>query len=481
MNNASWLQRQALLHPKRLAFLTSKESWSFSLLAQYAQNTAAYYYELLPANTTRVAIYSQNHTNLYLTILGLWELGIEIQFLNRRLTKSEMLYQLQDANTQVVITDDAHLSFESIVAFGFPNCVDLPVATAHFDLGYREDQIASIMYTSGTTGNPKGVPQRFSNHLASANATKKNMHLNAHDTWGLVLPLFHISGLSVLLRSVALGLTVRFYDDYAIDTVIADVKTEKVTILSFVTKMLTDFVTNTTKAYPGLKAILLGGGPVSKHLLEQAKDKHIPVLQSFGMTETCSQIVALPFDQATKKLGSAGYPLENVTIQIHQPDENGIGELYVNGPSVVKEYLNGRAQDSWTKTGELKTGDLAYLDRDGALYLVSRLSELIISGGENIYPAEIEHVLVQLPEISEAAVVGLSDATWGQVPVAYLVLNQHTSVAQIEAILRKQLAKYKLPKAYYIVQEIPKTANGKPLKRLFLTKERVNTIEYQLT
>jgi O-succinylbenzoic acid--CoA ligase len=190
------------------------------------------------------------------------------------------------------------------------------------------------------------------------------------------------------------------------------------------------------------------------------------------MTETCSQVIALPPEKASQKLGSAGLPLKNVELKIEK------GEILLKGPSIVTAYLN--QQTSVDDENWFHTGDLGYLDDEGYLYVVSRMSELIISGGENIYPAEIEHALMQHPQIKEAIVVGTEDPTWGQVPVAYLVINDPLQARTIPSYLTG-LAKYKHPKAYFIVSSIPKTASGKPLKRKFLTEERVNYIVYQLT
>jgi len=234
--------------------------------------------------------------------------------------------------------------------------------------------------------------------------------------------------------------------------------------------------------YPQLKKLLLGGGPITQPVVQQALAKNIPIMPSFGMTETCSQIVAVPTDEVANKIGAAGYPLHDVAIKIGDPKmaPGKVGEIFIQGPSVIQSYLNHSQTSAWTQDGWFNTGDLGYLDEDGALYVKSRLSELIISGGENIYPSEVEQVLLQHPSIEEAAVVGREDVRWGQVPTAYIQVSSQVTLAMLQSYLQQSLATYKQPKEIYVVHALPKTVSGKVLKRLLLTEERVKYIDYPL-
>ena len=469
MRPNSWLQQQAQLYPERPAFYWKDKSWSFADLNLLVQKYATYYQHELPEKTERVALFSENSKEMYLTILALWELGIEIQFLNTRLTTDEIQFQLADAQAQVVIGRPLEVALPYLA---FPKELPELFATAFIDNGYQLDSIASIMYTSGTTGKPKGVPQRFSNHRASALATQQNMAIVPEDCWLCPTTLYHISGLSVLLRSLVLGMSVRLYEKYDCQQIAQDIVEEKGTVISVVTKMLNELLDEVPEC-PNFRHFLLGGGPVPKSILERCAQKDWSVIQSFGMTETCSQVIALPPERAIEKIGSAGLPLNNMEIKIQQ------GEVLLKGPNVVTEYLNNRGTDSWDKQGWFHTGDLGYLDEEGFLFIQSRMSELIISGGENIYPAEVEQAIVAHPKVKEAAVVGEEDETWGQVPVAYLTLHQAMELSELSECF-DSLARYKQPKRVYVVHDLPRTASGKPLKRKFLSEERVNYIAYQL-
>ncbi len=216
--------------------------------------------------------------------------------------------------------------------------------------------------------------------------------------------------------------------------------------------------------------MLLGGGPAPIHLLEQCKQKGIPVFQSYGMTETSSQIVTLAPEYSLEKIGSAGKALFPSQLRIEvdgrQAAANEAGEIVVFGPNVTKGYWNRLdATEQSIQAGWLHTGDIGYLDEEGFLYVLDRRSDLIISGGENVYPAEIESVLSSHPAVFEAGVRGVDDEKWGQVPLAFVVLKEEVTEQQLLAYCRDHLASYKIPREIVFCPELPRNGANKLLRR----------------
>lgn len=478
----TWLNKQVQKRPDHPAFYFQDESWTFLEVQQEVIHWVATYQQVLAPEEKRVALFSKNSKELYFSILALWELGKELLFLNTHLTLAELTFQLKDAQVKTIIGAPETQALLEEISF-----VDVqPMIKKQHSLSHQEFQqpsdlesVASIMYTSGTTGQPKGVLQRFKNHLASARGTQENMGITAEDCWLCAVPLFHISGLSIVVRQLVLGCSIRLYDKFDEQQVTQDLKEGRGTVISVVATMLQKLLS----VYPeagysvSFKGMLLGGGPIAPDKLAQCEEKGIPVIQSYGMTETCSQVVALKFEDAALKIGSAGQPLKDMQIKIvdelgQEQPEKQVGEILLKGPNVVSGYLNHRQPEKWTADGWFKTGDMGYLDAQGYLYLVSRLSELIISGGENIYPTEVEQVLQAITGIKAAAVVGEPDAQWGAVPVAYVISDQEITLAQIQDQCSRKLAKYKRPKHIYFCHSFPQTASGKIAKHRFMTEER---------
>ena len=219
------------------------------------------------------------------------------------------------------------------------------------------------------------------------------------------------------------------------------------------------------------RCMLLGGGPASLSLLEECVAKNIPVYQTYGMTETSSQIVTLSPEDSIRKLGSAGKSLFPSQLKIMTEDKREAvaceaGEIMVKGPNVTSGYLNREEasrkdiQDGW-----LHTGDIGYLDEEGFLFVLDRRSDLIISGGENIYPAEIEGVLTSHPAVMDAGVIGREDDKWGEVPAAFIVQRASVTSDDLLQFCKEKLAKYKIPKYFYFIDEIPRNASKKILRR----------------
>jgi o-succinylbenzoate---CoA ligase len=216
--------------------------------------------------------------------------------------------------------------------------------------------------------------------------------------------------------------------------------------------------------------MLLGGGPAPKSMLEECKGKDIPVYQTYGMTETSSQFVTLSPEDSLKKLGSAGKPLFPCDLKIMKGDSeagaNEEGEIAVKGPNVTRGYLNrDKANEESFINGWFLTGDIGYQDEEGFLYVLDRRSDLIISGGENVYPAEIESVLVSHKGIIEAGVVGIESAKWGQSAAAFVVSKESISESDLREFCETRLARYKVPHEFYFVKSLPRNASNKLLRK----------------
>jgi O-succinylbenzoic acid--CoA ligase len=331
-----------------------------------------------------------------------------------------------------------------------------------FDL----DEPHSIIYTSGTTGRPKGAILTYGNHWWSAVASALNLGLQAEDCWLACLPLFHVGGLAILLRGVIYGTRVIVHERFEPVLVNRLIDEHGVTIVSVVSTMLERMLAERgERPYPAsLRCILLGGGPAPRRLLEAAAGLGAPVVQTYGLTEAASQVAtlapqdALSLSLSLGKLGSAGKPLMGTQIRIESD-----GEIVVRGPTVSPGYFGHPPRsDPW-----LHTGDLGYLDEEGYLYVLDRRDDLIISGGENVYPAEVEATLLAHPAVQDAGVFGVPDAAWGSAVGAAVQLRPGASVGAEEliAFCRQDLAGFKVPKHLHFLPSLPRTAAGKLLRR----------------
>ncbi|HLR58968.1 MAG TPA: o-succinylbenzoate--CoA ligase [Pseudogracilibacillus sp.] len=471
-----WLKKQAELSPDKLAVeIDDSVCLTFSELYEQSQRIAKQISNFPLKRNERVAILSTNSLDMLMTIHALSYLDIIVVLLNTRLTSDELNYQLKDSEAKLLITREELIEDKNLFVPQIKTFKEIKKLPVNQDIILNESidlaDIYTIMYTSGTTGLPKAVGHTYGNHWWSAINSSLNLGLHEDDKWLSPLPMFHVGGFSVFIKSAIYGMPVYLLLKYTKEKLFNALYHKEITIASLVTLMLADFIkTSESHQAPNkLRSILLGGGSVPEVLLEQIKEKQIPLVQSYGMTETSSQIVTLSPRDNIRKLGSAGKPLMSAEVKIAN-SSHGIGEILVKGPMVINEYFNNpqASQKSFTK-GWLKTGDLGYLDDEGFLYVVDRRSDLIISAGENIYPTEIENVLLNHDNVKEVAVVKQEDAKYGHVPIAYIVLNNPNDLPDFKKYLKGKLASYKQPKAFYYLTQLPRTASNK-IKRFELEK-----------
>ncbi|WP_010678519.1 o-succinylbenzoate--CoA ligase [Bacillus timonensis] len=473
----NWLKQRAFLTPNRIAIKTEYEEISFlTLHKNVLKKTNQLTYAGLKKDDV-VAILMKNSIQMVEVIHALKNIGAITVLLNIKLTSNELEFQLQDSGAKMVITDNAlldkvdHVNHEIIRV---KELSELPEKDCIIQEYFCLDKADTVMYTSGTTGNPKGVIHTYGNHWWSAIGSSLNLGLYQNDCWLLSVPMFHISGLSILNKSVIYGIPVVLQEGFDPKKANDAIMNHGVTIMSLVSVMLKRMVDELgSRSYPdSFRGMLLGGGPAPKPLLEECMDRNIPVFQTYGMTETASQVVTLAPEYSISKLGSAGKPLFPVEIKIEKDgliaNPNEVGEIVVKGPNVTKGYLN-RVDATTTSIidGWLYSGDMGYLDEEGFLFVMDRRSDLIISGGENIYPAEIEAALLAHPSILEAGVTGLEHEEWGQVPAAFVKLDDGSGLTEddIMAFCYERLARYKVPKSIHFVDSLPRNASNKLMRR----------------
>lgn len=415
----------------------------------------------------RVAVLSWNRPELVFLFHAAARLQAALAPLNARLTAAEVVPLAGRLGARVTLA-------EAALAARLPEAEPLERLAGEAP-GAAEDRgeldpasVQAVLFTSGTTGAPKAAQLTVGNFQASADASAANLSRDVDQRWLACLPLFHVGGLAMVARCARYGAALRLETGFDPDRVNDAIDRGEVTHLSLVATALARLLeAREGRSAPAmLRAILVGGGPVPPALAGEARRVGLPVLQTYGLTEACSQV-------ATERPGgadghTAGPPLPGLRVRIVDDARrvlpaDEIGEIEVAGPTVMRGYLDDpAATDEALRDGWLRTRDVGRLDRRGRLTVLARRRDLILSGGENVYPAEIEAVLLQHPGVRDAVVVAKSDATWGQVPWAMIAVRSGHAPGELDAWCRARLAAFKVPKGYVVVDAIPRNAGGKP-------------------
>ena len=417
--------------------------------------------KLEPLQASRIAILSDNSVTMAIYVLATMVVHKELLLLNVHLKPKEIKNQLAQLDVTTVLhsverREQLPNSISTIVFESLERILSDEEADDTFDWTFEDRDIAVIMNTSATTGQFKSVPLRWGQIRAHVQASKEVLGKTEQDNWLMVLPLFHVSGLSILLRSLYNGTAVTILPKYDEAQVLKLIESENINMMSLVPTILTQLEPSIT--HHKLRVILLGGEFIPMALIDACEKKSLPIYKTYGMTETFSQSVTFSVLDYPHKRDSVGKPLPGMQVRIDKPDADGVGEIHLTGPMVMTGYIDKEPID-----GDLNTDDIGYVDEDGFVYILNRRKDLIISGGENIYPKELEDLVYTLPSVKECAVVPVPDPKWGQVPALFVAFHDGESMTadEIVSFMTKSLAKYKVPKYVKILSALPRNGTGK--------------------
>ena len=415
--------------------------------------------ELLEAS--RIAILSDNSVTMAIYVLATMVVHKELLLLNVHLKPKEIENQLAQLDVTTVLhsverREQLPNSISTIVFESLERILSDVKPDDTFDWTFEDRDMAAIMNTSATTGQFKSVPLRWGQIRAHVQASKEVLGKTEQDNWLMVLPLFHVSGLSILMRSLYNGTAVTILPKYDEAQVLKLIESENINMMSLVPTILTQLEPSIT--HHKLRVILLGGEFIPMALIDACEKKSLPIYKTYGMTETFSQSVTFSVLDYPHKRDSVGKPLPGMQVRIDNPDADGVGEIHLTGPMVMTGYIDKEPIDS-----DLNTDDIGYVDEDGFVYILNRRKDLIISGGENIYPKELEDLVYTLPSVKECAVVPVPDPKWGQVPALFVAFHDGESMTadEIVSFMTKSLAKYKVPKYVKILPALPRNGTGK--------------------
>ncbi len=432
-----WLTRGAAARPEHPFIRTPDLIHSYAKVDERAWAAAAAIGELGLSPGARVGLIADNSVETVAALFGIWRAGHAAVVLNGRLTTPELEVLMRRAEIGLVIGDApalgrANLGFGSLDGAKSVNPVDVPA-------------IELVAFTSGSGGVPKGVRLTGSNLEASAAASAIHLDHRQEDVWLANLPLFHIGGLMILFRSAREMATVLLHSGFDATATADALETGQANLASMVAFTLDRTLRVNTNRFDRVKAVLVGGGPVPVDLVAAASGRGLPILASYGLTETASQIAT------ARRAGEMSLaPVHRAEIRVER------GVIEVRGPMVTPGYLDQpeRSEADW-----LVTGDLGRIDDDGGLWVTGRADTVIVTGGENVEPEEIESVLRQHPGVEEVVVVGVPDPVYGSVVAA--VFEGEAGSGEVERFGRYRLAGFKIPKKWLRVDAVPRNHVGK--------------------
>ena len=449
-----WLRYGAKHYPNRICI----NEYTYNDIYRSVVHVAR---KLEPLQASRIAILSDNSVMMAIYVLATMVVHKELLLLNVHLKPKEIKNQLAQLDVTTVLhsverREQLPNSISTIVFESLERILSDEEADDTFDWTFEDRDIAVIMNTSATTGQFKSVPLRWGQIRAHVQASKEVLGKTEQDNWLMVLPLFHVSGLSILLRSLYNGTAVTILPKYDKAQVLKLIESENINMMSLVPTILTQL--EPSIIHHNLRVILLGGEFIPMALIDACEKKSLPIYKTYGMTETFSQSVTFSVLDYPHKRDSVGKPLPGMQVRIDKPDADGVGEIHLTGPMVMTGYIDKEPIDS-----DLNTDDIGYVDEDGFVYILNRRKDLIISGGENIYPKELEDLVYTLPSVKECAVVPVPDPKWGQVPALFVAFHDGESMTAdaILSFMTKSLAKYKVPKYVKILPALPRNGTGK--------------------
>ena len=474
-----WLEDRARNTPARVAIDTAARRVTYRELHERSRGMAASLAARGIAHGDRVATLTPNSAEHVALLFACARLGLALQPLNWRLLPGELRYQLDDAEPALLVVDPVHAELAAAAAGAMPR-----VSFAELDgdgqvpeVDVADDDPLLLAYTSGTTGKPKGAILTHANCFWTNLSFDRTSGLGGDDVVLQVLPQFHSGGWNVQpLLAWWKGATVVLEASFDPARALRLIEEKRVTTMMGVPAtylFMAEQPEFEACDLTSLRLAVVGGAPMPESLLRVWQARGIGIVQGYGLTEAAPNVLCLPQEDATRKLGFAGRPYPHVDVALRDPDTGALldgaatGELVVRGPNVFAGYWrNLEATAGAFADGWLLTGDVAERDEEGDYRIVGRLKDLVISGGENVYPAEIEDVLHAHPAIAEAAVVGVPDERWGEVCVAYVV-SRSGEVVDEQVVLEwcaARLARFKVPRAVHVVDSLPRSAMDKVLK-----------------
>lgn len=475
----AWIFKRAALSPTKLALIDSAngQQWSYKTLTDHISKWVHYFHEQNYQKGDRIVIISQNRIELFAILFACGLKGLIYVPLNFRLSQLELSYILHDCKPVLIIHDEAHQAicnnFHQIERLLLTSLLNEPTLDDTSKQDWNSEDPWIMIYTGGTTGKPKGVVLSFDAINWNSINTIISWGLNNSDCTLNYMPMFHTGGLNALCIPILMsGGTVVTGSRFDAEEALKALNTYKTTMSLFVPTMYqamleTDYMKNAT--FPTVKVFLSGGAPCPHTIYQKFEEKGILFKEGYGLTEAGPNNFFIDPQIARKKKGSVGKCMQFNEVKIM--NENGepcqineVGELYISGKHMFTKYWNNELETSNAlENGWLKTGDLARMDEDGDYFIVGRKKEMIISGGENVYPQEVEQCLVLHPNIQEAAVIGMEDEKWGESVTAFVTCKEHIDRFEFDLLhyCKQALGGYKVPKKIIILDELPRTDVGK--------------------
>ncbi|WOQ69498.1 long-chain fatty acid--CoA ligase [Microbacterium limosum] len=482
-----WLARRRLRSPDKPALIFDGGRWTYREMADRVDRVAGLLAARGIGRGDRVAYLGENSPEFLAVLFGIVQRGAVFVPVNTRLAPPEIAHVLRDSAARLLVHDP---EFDGVLASvlsedDMPEVIrtgEEPTALSALVSGAAPlpaaermlpEDPAAIIYTSGTTGRPKGAMLTHQNLTFVSLNCIVDYDVVSSDIALLISPLFHVASLGMGALPVLLkGGTIVLEKGFDPARALALIEKHRVTMLSGVPttyQMLADHPAWAETDLSSLQKLTCGGSAVPTRILNAYEERGLSFSQGYGMTETSPGGTSLPPEMSRAKQGSVGLP--QFFLDVRVADESGqelppgeLGEVQLRGPNVFAGYLNlpDATTAAFTDDGWFRSGDLGYVDKDGYLFIADRLKDMIISGGENIYPAEVEN----LPGVTGVAVIGVPDDRWGEVPWAILTLSAGTTTdtEAVRAHLDGRLARYKLPKNVVVVDELPRTASGKVRK-----------------